>query len=127
MNVHDYSILSRLAAVARRLNTRRLKRVGILTYFGFYALVALGLRRLVNRLLRAFPESLRPAPLAPLDATFGLPTSIAWSLTSLAVALLTVTAVAGYSLSRTPPNDADPTAAEPTNDEQVADESAADD
>ena len=94
----DWTDWRAVVADARALDTRRLKYVGIATYFGVYALIALGIRRGVNTALQSLPPAFRPAPLAPLDALFGLPTSVAWSLTSLSVAFLAVGVVACYSL-----------------------------
>lgn len=87
-----------IAAQVQALNTRRLKYVGIATYFSVYALIALGIRRGVNALLQSLPQVVRPAPLVPVDAFLGLPTSVAWGLTSLSAALLTVGIVACHSL-----------------------------
>jgi hypothetical protein len=95
----------------RSLNTRRLKHVGIVTYFGVYALIALGLRRGVNSVFQSLPATVRPAPLLPLDVLFGLPTSVAWSLTSLSAALFAIVVVICHSLvlslSRTDGEEAD--------------------
>lgn len=85
-------------AVVRSLNTRRLKHVGIVTYFGVYALIALGLRRGVNSVFQSLPTIVRPAPLLPLDVLFGLPTSVAWSLTSLSAALFAIAVVVCHSV-----------------------------
>lgn len=87
-----------VVAELQSLNTRRLKHVGIVTYFGVYALIALGIRRGLNSMFQSLPQTVRPAPLLPLDVLFGLPTSVAWSLTSLGVALFTVVVVACHSL-----------------------------
>ncbi|SEP21989.1 hypothetical protein SAMN04487948_12265 [Halogranum amylolyticum] len=87
-----------MVAGLQSLNTRRLKHVGIVTYFGVYALIALGIRRGLNSMFQSLPQTVRPAPLLPLDVLFGLPTSVAWSLTSLGVALFTVGVVACHSL-----------------------------
>lgn len=89
----------------RRLDTGRLKRVGVVSYFGFYALIALGVRRGINELFRWLPDGLRPALLAPIDAVLGLPTSIAWSLASFVVSLTVVAIVAGVSVYRLQPED----------------------
>lgn len=121
----------------RRLNTGRLKRVGIVTYFGFYALIALGMRRGVNELLQWLPDDIRPALLAPLDSVFGLPTSIAWSITSLTVSLSVIAVVAGISLYRANPEDdsddaertdpfVNPTVVDPDRPPETADDSPAD-
>ncbi|EJN58112.1 hypothetical protein [Halogranum rubrum] len=85
---------------AQALNRRRLKYVGIATYFGVYALIALGLRRSLNTLLQSLPLAIRPGPLVPIDALLGLPTSVAWGLTSLCAAILAVATVAGYSVAQ---------------------------
>lgn len=89
-----------MVAEAQTLNMRRLKHVGIVTYFGVYALIALGLRRWLNTLFRSLPPLVRPAPLAPIETVLGLPTSVAWGLTSLSIALLVVGLVASYALAQ---------------------------
>lgn len=96
----DTNDLRSVVAEAQALNRRRLKYVGIVTYFGVYALIALGLRRGLNTLLQSLPPAVRPGPLVPLDALLGLPTSVAWGLTSLCAALLAVGGVASYSLAQ---------------------------
>lgn len=95
---HELERARSVVTELQTLNTRRLKYVGIATYFGVYALIALGARHGVNWAFRSLPGVVRPAPLAPLDVSLGLPTSVAWGITSLSVALLTVSLVALHSL-----------------------------
>jgi hypothetical protein len=82
-----------LGSWRRHVDGRRLKRVGVLTYFGVYAAIFLGAREAVNVALAALPVSVGPEPLPPLAATLGLPVSVAWSVVSFAVALVAVGAV----------------------------------
>lgn len=86
---------SRLSDWWRSGDAQLLKRTAIGAYFGSYALIALGAREAINVLLAALPGTVRPPLIAPLPTTLGLPTSVAWSLTSLAIAIAAVAAVAG--------------------------------
>ncbi|MFC4356914.1 hypothetical protein ACFO0N_03010 [Halobium salinum] len=76
-----------------RVDRDRLRQVGIVSYFGAYALILLGARDAVNAALAALPSGLDLGPVPPLSAALGLPVSVAWSLASAVVALIAVGAV----------------------------------
>lgn len=87
---------------AAPLDTRSLKRTLILSYFGTYALVVVvqANRGAVTAATRALPPSLRPEPLAPIGDAFGLPTSVAMGVLSLATAVGATAALAAVDLHR---------------------------
>lgn len=90
----------RLRSTVGLVDTTRLKRVGIATYFGVYALIAVGGWRTLVGLGQRLPASVRPPVLPALHVLLGLPRSLAWGFVSLAVALLTVAVVATGHLVR---------------------------
>lgn len=82
------------------VDTSRLKRVGVATYFGVYLLIAVGGWRTLVGATQLLPGVVRPPALSPLHVLLGLPRSLAWGLVSLSIALLTVGAVAGHRVVR---------------------------
>lgn len=72
------------------LNTTRLKRIAVGTYFGIYALLVFGIHRTVNGILEAVPAAVRPAPLEPVWVVMDLPRSVAMGMFSLGVTALVV-------------------------------------
>lgn len=96
----DSDWAQRIRTLVEPMDAGRLKRVGVVTYFGVYALVAVGGWRVLVDLWQLLPPAVRPPALPPLHVLFGLPRSVAWALVSLSVALVTVGAVAGYRVSR---------------------------
>lgn len=100
----DSDHLRRLRAALEPLDTGRLKRLGVVAYFGVYAVIAVahvagGWRSLVAQTQR-LPPLVRPPHAPPLHEFLGLPMSVAWSLVSLTAALAVVGVVAGRQLSR---------------------------
>lgn len=67
------------------LDTTRLKRVGVITYFGVYALLFFGIHRVLNRLLLELPSVVRPPLLDPVWVVMDLPQSLAMGTFSLGV------------------------------------------
>jgi hypothetical protein len=82
-----------LRAWWRAVDGDRLRHVSILTYFGTYGLILLGGREAVNAVLGVLPAAVRPGPLPPLATVLNLPVSVAWGVTSFAVALVAVALV----------------------------------
>lgn len=90
----------RLQSTVETLDTTFLKRVGVLTYFGVYAVIAFGGRRAVNGVVGALPPIVRPPALVPLHEVLGLPRSVAWALVSFATALTVICVLIAVSLRR---------------------------
>lgn len=90
----------RIGRWRRALDLTRLRYVGIGAYFLCYGLIAVGLCRDINRLLRMLPASVRPLPIAPVATTVGLPTSVSWGVVSFVVASLAVIATAAVQIRR---------------------------
>lgn len=74
----------------RTLDTTRLKRISVVTYFGFYALLLFDVHRAVNEVIRALPEVIQPPLLDPVWVVMDLPRSVAMGVSSLVVATLVV-------------------------------------
>lgn len=96
----DSDWIQQVQTLAEPMDASRLKRVGVVTYFGVYALIAVGGWRVLVGLWQLLPPVIRPPALPPLHVLFGLPRSVAWALVSLSIALVAVGAVAGYRVSR---------------------------
>lgn len=79
------------------LDTTRLKRVGVVTYFGVYALVFFGIHRVVNRLILELPSVVRPPLLDPVWVVIDLPRSLAMGTFSLGVTALVLGAMVAKS------------------------------
>lgn len=94
------SVVDRCRSVAARLDTTFLKRVGVVTYFGVYAAIALGGRAVLNAATGTLPPFVRPPALAPLHVTLGLPRSFAWGLVSFTTTLLVLGVLVAVSLYR---------------------------
>ncbi|WP_255196927.1 hypothetical protein [Halorarius litoreus] len=88
-------------AATEPLDTSVLKRTGIFTYFGVYALIALDDQfQYVRAGWLAIPPAVRPPPMPPLHEVLGLYKSFGWALTSVAVTLTVVGAMAVVQLRR---------------------------
>lgn len=84
------------------LDTGELKRVGVIAYFGVYALIALDDQfRLARALWLALPPSVRPPPIPALHELLGIYKSFAWAFTSVTVALVVVGWLAVAQFRRT--------------------------
>lgn len=94
------SVVDRYRSVATRLDTTFLKRVGVVTYFGVYAAIALGGRDVLNAATGALPAVVRPPLLAPLHVALGLPRSFAWALVSFTTMLVVLGVLVAVSLYR---------------------------
>lgn len=94
------SVVDRYRSVAARLDTTFLKRVGVVTYFGVYAAIALGGRDVLNEATGALPAVVRPPLLAPLHVALGLPRSVAWALVSFTTMLVVLGVLVAVSLYR---------------------------
>lgn len=80
----------RFAAIRSMVDGDRLKRVGVVTYFSVYLVIALGgWRRLVG-FTQQLPVLVRPPALSQLHVLLGLPRSVAWGLVSLSITFLTM-------------------------------------
>lgn len=86
-------------SLAAPLDTSRLKRVGVATYFGVYAVIAVGGWRALVDASQSLPRFARPPAFSPLHVLLGLPRSFAWGVVSLAIAFLAVGVVAARELS----------------------------
>lgn len=74
----------------KSLDTTRYKRVGVITYFGVYALLLFEVHVAVNAVLATLPAAVRPPPVEPVWVLIDLPQSLAMGLFSLAVTALVV-------------------------------------
>lgn len=93
----------------RSLNTTRLKRIAVGTYFGIYALLVFGIHRTVNGVLEAVPAAVRPAPIEPVWVVMDLPRSVAMGMFSLGVTALVVGVLVLRSVLTTPGGHEPPT------------------
>ena len=82
------------------LDGTRLKRVAVVTYFGVYALIAVGGWRWLVDASQQVPPLVRPPAFAPLHVILGIPRSFAWGVVSLSITGLAVAAVATIQLRR---------------------------
>lgn len=96
----DSDALDRLRSSLEPVDASRVKRIGVVTYFGVYALIAIGGWRALVGFTQVFPELLRPPALPPLHVLLGLPRSVAWGLVSLSIALSAVGIVTAAQVAR---------------------------
>lgn len=96
----DGSRLGALRSAVAPVDGTLLKRVGVATYFGVYALIAIGGWRWLVEASQQVPPVVRPPAFAPLHVLVGLPRSFAWGLTSLSITALVVTGVAAIQIRR---------------------------
>lgn len=96
----DWGRFGGLRSTVEAVDGDCLKRVGVATYFGVYALIALGGWQALVGATQRLPRSVRPPAPGPLHVLFGLPRSVAWSIVSLSVTVVTLGALATVHVAR---------------------------